>query len=184
MHKIIIMCGPTGVGKTTIAKELFKLFPTLKPSVTYSTRPPRPSAIEDKKMIHISEEEFLQKKKNGDFLEDAKVHGNYYGTAKKETLELIKTNSVLFNIDINGEELIKQQFPGQCITIFILPESMEQLVSHVKKRGEISNEELQTRLETAKKELKKTNLFDYTIINHEGKLEETIKKVAEIVKKM
>lgn len=182
MHKIIIICGPTGVGKTTIAKELFKIFPLLKPSVTYTTRPPRPSAIEDKKMIHLTEKKFEEKIKKGEFLEYARVHNHYYGTVKKDTLALLKTNPILFNIDIKGAEQITKQFPKQSVSIFILPESTKQLINHVKNRGTISKKELNLRLKTAKVELAKKDLFDYQVTNHEGQLTETIKTIGTIIK--
>lgn len=182
MNKIFIICGPTGVGKTTIAKNLFKLFPSLKPSVTYTTRPPRPSAIEDKKMIHISEQEFNKKITEDEFLEHAIVHNHYYGTAKKETLNLLKDYPVLCNVDVRGAEQIQKKFPEQCITIFIAPESTEQLIKHVKNRGPITEAELQTRLETAKFELSKKNSFTHQLINKENKLNETITEIANIIK--
>lgn len=183
MHKIFIISGPTGVGKTTIAKELFKLITDLKPSTTYSTRPPRPSAIEDKIIIHITEQDFKTKISNNEFLEYAEVHRNFYGTAKKETLDTLKNHPILCNIDVVGADQIKKEFPGQCVTIFILPESVEQLVKHVKKRGDVTDEELAIRLQTAEKEIEKSKTFDHIIINQEGKLKETIKAIKNIIEK-
>ncbi len=181
MHKIFIISGPTGVGKTTIAKELFKLIPDLKPSTTYSTRPPRPSAIEDKIIIHISVEEFKSKIEKNEFLEYAEVHRNFYGTAKKETLDALKNHPILCNIDVIGADQIKKEFPGQCITIFILPESVDQLIKHVKKRGDVSEGELLIRLQTAEKEIEKSKSFDHTIINEEGKIKKTIHHIKNII---
>ncbi len=183
MHKIFIISGPTGVGKTTIAKELFKLIPNLKPSTTYSTRPPRPSAIEDKIIFHITPDEFKNKIKNNELLEYAEVNRNFYGTAKKETLDTLKNHPILCNITVVGAEQIKKEFPGQYVTIFILPESVDQLVKHVKKRGDVSEEELLIRLKTAEMEIEKSKSFEHIIINQEGKIKKTIQEIKSIIEK-
>jgi guanylate kinase len=181
MHPLIIISGPAGVGKTTVAKALFKIYPSLRSSVTYTTRKPRTLSTEDKKMYYVTPEEFTQKQAANGFLEWAKVHGDFYGTAKDETVEILKTNPVLFNIDVQGAEQLMNTFPGSCLTIFLVPESQEQMVDHIKNRGEMTEGAFQTRLKSAEFELSKRDLFQNQIVNKEGKLSETIEKIAQII---
>ncbi len=181
MQNLIIICGPAGVGKTTVAKSLLKAFSNLRSSVTYTTRRPRQNSVEDKKMYYISTAEFDKRQKAGEFLEWAKVHGDYYGTHKQETIKLLEKNPVLFNIDVQGAEQLIKEFPNNCITIFLLPENYEQMVDHIKNRGEMTEGDFRARLKSAEIELKKKDKFQYQIVNSEGKLTETIDKIAQII---
>lgn len=182
MNPLIVISGPAGVGKTTVAKALLKTFPQLRSSVTFTTRKPRQNSTEDKKMYYVNEDEFKQKSKNNEFLEWAMVHGDYYGTDEKETTATLQKNPVIFNIDVQGAEQLMNKFPDQCTTIFLLPESHEQLVDHIKNRGEMSEGDFRARLKSAEKELAKKDIFMHQIINAEGKLTETINKIAELIK--
>jgi len=182
MNPLIVISGPAGVGKTTVAKALLKTFPQLRSSVTFTTRKPRQNSTEDKTMYYVSEEEFKQKRDNNDFLEWAKVHGDYYGTAQTETSAVLKNNPVIFNIDVQGAEQLMQKFTDQCTTIFLLPESHEQMVDHIKNRGEMTQGDFRARLRSAEIELAKKDLFQHQIVNAEGKLTETINKIVDIIK--
>ena len=181
-NPLIVISGPAGVGKTTVAKSLLKIYPELRSSVTFTTRKKREKSKEDKKMFYVDVDEFDERKKNKEFLEWATVHGDFYGTHKEETEKLLKTNPVIFNIDVQGAEQIKELYKDQVITIFLLPESHEQIVDHIKKRGEMSEGSFQERLKSAEKELAKQDDFDYKIVNYEGKLNETIEAIVEILK--
>lgn len=181
MHPLIIISGPAGVGKTTVAKALLKTFPLLKTSVTYTTRQPREFSAEDKKMYYVSREEFIRRQAAGEFLEWATVHGDYYGTHETETMEALKKRPVIFNIDVQGAEQLMKKFGNRCVSIFLLPQSREQMIYHIKNRGEMTEGNFQARLKSAEIELAKKNHFDHQIINAEGKLNETIKKIAAIV---
>ena len=138
-------------------------------------------SVEDKKMYYISTAEFDKRQKAGEFLEWAKVHGDYYGTHKQETIKLLEKNPVLFNIDVQGAEQLIKEFPNNCITIFLLPENYEQMVDHIKNRGEMTEGDFRARLKSAEIELKKKDKFQYQIVNSEGKLTETIDKIAQII---
>ncbi len=181
MHPLIIISGPAGVGKTTVAKALLKTFPVLRSSVTYTTRRPREFSSEDKKMYYVSRDEFLAKGKRGDFLEWAEVHGDLYGTDRAETLRALNEHPVIFNIDVQGAEQLMGEFPGSCITAFLLPESHEQMVDHIKNRGEMTEGNFQARLKSAEIELAKKDRFQHQIVNEEGKLSETIEQISRIV---
>lgn len=183
MGILVIISGPAGVGKTTVAKALLKTFTELKSSVTYTTRQPRLRSQEDKPMFYISKAEFNKRRKAREFLEWAKVHGDYYGTHKKETTALLKHSPVIFNIDVQGAEQLMKLYPKNRISIFLLPESYEQMIDHIKNRGEMTEGNFKARLKSAEFELTRQNLFDHRIVNAEGKLSETIAKISQIIKK-
>lgn len=181
MHHLFIISGPSGVGKTTVVKELLKRFPELRTSVTYTTRERRPSAEEDKTMHYITKEAFLKKQQAGDFLEWAEYNNNYYGTARSETESTLRTNPILMNIDVQGARQIADHFPENSTTIFLVPESSGQMAERIKRRATVTEEELAARLATAEMELRKKDTFDYQIINKEARLKETVESVAQII---
>lgn len=182
-NPIIIISGPAGVGKTTIAKALQQKHPEIEASVTYTTRPERLAAPEDKKIYYTNDQKFEQMIKRGEFLEWAKVHGKYYGTHREKTLEKLKTNPVIFNIDVQGAKQIFKEMKGEkIISIFLLPESIEQIKNHIIKRGHSEPDDLQRRLESAQKELAEQDLYTYKIVNSEGKISQAIERIEEIIK--
>ncbi|MFA6485927.1 MAG: guanylate kinase [Candidatus Magasanikbacteria bacterium] len=182
MHPAIIISGPAGVGKSTVAKALQKQFPNLSASVTYTSRPPRPGAKEDKQIFYVNAGEFEKMIADGEFLEWAKVHENYYGTHKAKTMALLEANPVIFNIDVQGMLQLSKFFePKNLITIFLLPESHEQMVAHIKRRGHIDPKDFANRLQSAERELSQSGLFQHQIVNGEGKLAETVAKIATII---
>jgi guanylate kinase len=179
---LIIIVGPAAVGKTTIIKAIRNLFPDLRTSVTYTTRAPRQkTGSEDKIMFHVSPEEFMSRKEKGEFIESAIVHGDWYGTHAEETEALLATNPVIFNVDVQGLEQLKTLYGKRAVSIFIAPESVDVIIRRLRARGESSEENFQARLQSAEKELAKQDGCDYKIVNIEGKIQDTIDQVAEII---
>ena len=182
-NKIYIISGPSGVGKTSIAKGVLKRLPFLKTSVTYSTRTKRLGKKEDKTIIHVSQEEFRQKINNGDFLEWAVVHDNLYGTDLKVVQDKLKKNSLLMNIDVQGALQIKKKLPQKTVLIFLKTKTIEELTRRIKLREKMAAAIIQLRVKNAKHELSLAKKYDFVVINERNKIKETINKVVEIIAK-
>ncbi|EDP74126.1 guanylate kinase [Hydrogenivirga sp. 128-5-R1-1] len=176
--ELFILSAPAGGGKTTITNLLLKEIPNLTRVITCTTRNPREGEVNGKDYIFLSKEEFEQGIKEGKFLEYAVVHGNYYGTPKEEVEKLLNEGKdVILVIDVQGMRQIKGKI-RPLTTIFLIPPSIEELVNRMKKRGD-SPEEIQKRLETAKKEFPAWKEYDYIVIN--DILEDAKEKIKTII---
>ncbi|NUM25602.1 MAG: guanylate kinase [Candidatus Buchananbacteria bacterium] len=180
-NKVFIISGPSGVGKTSVAKGVLKRLPFLKTTVTYTTRTKRLGKKEDKTIIHVSEEEFRTKVAAGDFLEWAVVHNNFYGTDAQVVAQELKKNSLLMNIDVQGALQIKQKMPAKTVLIFLKTENIDELAKRIKHREKMPEAILKIRLQNARKELILAKKYDYIIINKAHKLTETINQVIKII---
>ena len=167
----LVISGPAGVGKTTLCDRLLLDFqPTLSRVITVTTRKPRNDEIDGKDYIFISNAEFDDLKSNNSFLEYAKVHDNQYGSLKDSVHELFENNhDVLLNIDVQGAASLKKlesnlgYLQKRIRSIFIMPQSLNDLKFRLEKRGQDSSEEIQKRLKTASKEITLHNQFDHII---------------------
>ena len=175
---LIIITGPSGVGKTTIIRSLIKADPKLRYSVSLTTRKPRPREIDGVDYHFVSIAEFKEKIKNDEFAEWSEVYGQYYGRLKRDLEEISRENDVLVGIDVQGAEKLKAKYP-EGVTIFILPKSESALESQLKGRGTESEESIKTRLNTAIHEIKKADIFDYKVVN--DKVFEAVKKIQCII---
>ena len=175
--ELFILSSPAGGGKTTLANLLVKEIPNLKRVITCTTRKPRPGEKNGVDYYFLSKEEFEKRIKENDFLEYAIVHGNYYGTPKKEVEEeLQKGFDLLLVIDVQGMRQIVSN-KKDVVTIFILPPSFDELVRRMKERGD-SEEEIEKRLKTAKKEIPAWKEYNYVVINDNlEKAKENIKYI-------
>lgn len=182
-NKIFIISGPSGVGKTSVARRVIRKIPNLKTSVTYSTRTKRLGKKEDKTIFHVSEDEFRKKLDQGDFLEWAVVHDKLYGTDAKIIKKTLKNNNILMNIDVQGALQIKKKMPKQTILIFLKAKNTEELKQRINKREKMPKELLKLRMDNAKKELALAKKYDYTVINEENKLKETVEEIIKIINK-
>ncbi len=162
---LFVVSAPSGAGKTTICNKAINFFPTLKTSVSYTTRKPREGEKEGVDYYFTSEEDFEDMKKEGEFLEYATVHGNMYGTSAKEVNNMFDQGlDVLFDIDVQGAQQIKER-EQDAVFIFLLPPSLQACEERLKKRGDDTDEEILLRLERARKEVENAHLYDYLIIN-------------------
>lgn len=176
--KLLVVSGPSGAGKSTICKRAVKHENNYL-SVSATTRKPRDSEGCDD-YIFLSEEEFNDKIKNNEFLEYACVHGNYYGTLKKPVFEnLEKGNNVILEIDVQGSMQIKKIYPD-CEMIFVLPPSLDVLISRLKGRKSETEEQFQLRLKNSVKEIKTAHQYDYLVIN--DNIDDAVEEINEIIK--
>lgn len=163
---LIVISGPSGVGKGTICKELFKRdLKDVKLSISATTRKPRAGEYEGINYYYKEEQDFNDMLKRGEFLEHAKVYGSYYGTPKNyvET-NLKKGISIILEIDIQGAMQIKANFK-EAVFIFIMPPSYNELRKRIIGRGTDSDEMINKRLKEAFKEVNELINYDYVIIN-------------------
>jgi guanylate kinase len=179
---LVIISSPSGGGKDVIIARLLKKIPNSIRLTTTTTRTPRNQEKNGINYFFINQEEFKNKIKAGKILEYNLYADNYYGTEKEVFETTIKKYPVVFtNIDYHGKQnLDRLNIPH--LSIFLIPESLEILENRIKRRGDVIPEQLKKRLETAKNELKQANIFDYQIVNHEGKLDETAEEIAKIIK--
>jgi guanylate kinase len=163
---LIVLSGPSGVGKGTLCKEVLKEYPNLKLSISVTTRMPRPFEVEGKHYFFRTKEEFLQLIQNDMLIEYAKVFdSNYYGTPRHYVEEEIgKGNDVVLEIDVNGALQVKKNFP-QAILVFIAPPSFDELEKRLVNRGTEDEEKIKRRLGAATHELLEIEKYDYVVIN-------------------
>ena len=178
---LIILSGPSGVGKDAILARMRRLKLPFHYVVTATTRPQRVREKNGIEYHFLSQEKFQQMRDEGQLLEWAKVYGNYYGVPKDEIRQaLSKTKDILLKVDIQGAATIKKVLP-QAIFIFVMPPSIEELKRRLEQRHSESLADLTLRLEKAEEEMRKLSLFDYVITSHQGKLDEAISQINAIV---
>lgn len=176
---LFIVSAPSGAGKTSLVTALLKSNKQIDVSVSYTTRAPRPGETEGKEYHFVSRETFLAMAKHGDFLESAEVYGNLYGTSQSWIeAETANGRDILLEIDWQGAAQVRQVFPD-CISIFILPPSMEALETRLKGRGQDSAEIIAQRMHAAQGDIAHVAEFDYVIIN--DKLDEALQQLNAIV---
>jgi len=176
---IFIVSAPSGAGKTTMCKQIIRIVDNVKPSVSFTTRPPRVGEVPDEDYCFISEAEFRTMTERGDFVEWAIVHGNFYGTSRLKLQELISAGyDVLLDIDTQGARQIRKAF-NNGVYIFILPPSMMELKHRLEGRMSNSVEDMNRRLERAVDEIKEYYIYDYVIVN--DILENSLKKLEAII---
>lgn len=163
---IIVISGPSGVGKTTLYKRLLAEFPEkLAFSVSVTTRSPRPGEVDGVDYYFYTKEEFERAKEEGKFAEWAEVYGNYYGTLKSELERIMKSGkTALLDVDVQGGMSIRQAFPESYL-IFILPPSFEELKERILKRCSDNPEAIKRRLHQASEEMKMASFYDLCIEN-------------------
>lgn len=181
----IAIAGPSGVGKGTIVKILKERMPQAVYVLSSTTRSPRPGEKDGEQYFFINEEEFKKGIDEGRFLEWAQVHhGAYYGTLKEPVIKALEAGKVIIReVDLQGARLVKKALPhDQLVTIFIRPEDMGQLRARINNRGELPEEEILRRLESAKVEMAAMNEFDYKIANSDGQSLKCFMEIEDIIK--
>ncbi|MEI8343768.1 MAG: hypothetical protein WCF93_02380 [Candidatus Moraniibacteriota bacterium] len=180
---IFIISGPSGAGEDSIIEGL-RSYLSLQRIITTTTRQMRPGEAQGEPYYFISEEEFEAGLKIGNFAEHAKQYnGNFYGVTKSELQRVQNSGKIgLWKIEYKGVISVKKMYP-EIISIFLNAPSLEILENRIRRRSNVSNEYVAERMLYTKEWLKHLDIYDYIVINEEGKLIEAVKEVAEIIRK-
>ena len=165
--RLFVITAPSGAGKTSLIKALLEDEPGLTLSTSYTTRKPRPGERNAREYHFVDEPTFLAMRERGEFLESAEVHGNRYGTSRKvisDTLE--RGQDLILEIDWQGARQVRALYPD-CVGIFILPPSIEELERRLRGRGQDAEGVIQRRLANAQAEMAHAGEFKYAIINND-----------------
>ena len=164
--RLVVLAGPTAVGKGTVAAYVRSHFPDVWLSVSMTTRKPRPREIDGKHYHFVDDAQFERMREAGEFLEWAVVHGRAkYGTPRRPVDEALAAGRpALLEIDLQGARQVREQIP-EALFVFLAPPSWEELVRRLVGRGTESEQERQVRLTTARQELAAQTEFDVTIVN-------------------
>lgn len=176
---LFVISAPSGAGKTTLCQKLIKIVPDLKFSVSYTTRKPRAGEIDGVHYSFVDEDEFRAMIEEGEFVEWAQVHGNFYGTSKRRIENMVNEGfDVILDIDVQGGRQIKEHFPDS-ILIFVLPPSMDELKKRLTGRMSDDEDMIKKRLKNAIAEIREYKNYDYVIIN--DTLDDALEDMAAII---
>jgi guanylate kinase len=174
---LMVVSAPSGAGKTTICREILRMFPAVRFSVSCTTRPPRPGEVAGKDYDFISEGEFRQRIAQGEFIEWVENYGHLYGTSKKTMDAFLETGQdLILDIEPRGAKAIREQDP-RGIFVFILPPSLEELKARLGRRGD-SAACVESRLRTSLDEIREALWYDYIIFNE--KLTEAVDRFRSV----
>jgi guanylate kinase len=163
--RLFVITAPSGAGKTSLIRALLAGEPGLKLSTSYTTRAPRPGEQNGREYHFVDEPTFLAMRDRGEFLENALVHGNRYGTSNKVIRETLgRGQDLVLEIDWQGAAQVRKLYP-ECVGIFILPPSLEELERRLRARGQDAESVIQRRLANAQAEMAHAQDFEYRIIN-------------------
>jgi guanylate kinase len=179
---IIIISAPSGTGKTAICNVVVRSSRNVVYSVSYTTRRPRKDEKNGREYFFVNKTEFKKMVEEGEFVEWAKVHGNYYGTSKIFLDKMLKTGkNVLMDIDVQGGMIIKKQYPSACM-IFVMPPDLKTLKERLISRNKDHKEIIKMRLGNAMEEVESVQKYEYLIINE--KLDKAVVAVKTIIKSL
>ncbi len=176
---VFVVAGPSGSGKDTLFKELFKRKPEIKFSISSITRPMRVGEVEGEKYNFITREKFLNMLENDELLEYNEYIGNYYGTPKAPVIAAIENgDDILIEVDVNGAKEICQKLP-EAITVFIMPPSYKELKRRLSGRGTETQDLIDKRMKEALNEIARATEFDYIVVNDD--IETAVDDIIEVI---
>jgi guanylate kinase len=171
---LIVISGPSGVGKDTVVQRMKERGMPFHFVVTANTRPKRDNEVHGVDYFFVSKEEFARMIEQDELIEYAVVYSDYKGIPKQQVREALASGKdVIMRLDVQGAETVRRLAPD-ALLVFITTESEEELVGRLKARKTETSDELALRIATARKELKRIDAFDYVIINHDFKLDDTV----------
>jgi guanylate kinase len=163
---MLVLSSPSGAGKTTLSRRLLQSDPAIAMSVSATTRKPRPNEIDGQDYHFINDAEFECRAKANDFLEHAHVFGHRYGTPKKAVMDALEAGmDVLFDIDWQGTQQLRQQAANDVVSVFVLPPSHDELERRLRARAQDAEDVVQKRMAKAADEISHWAEYDYIIIN-------------------
>ena len=174
-----MFAAPSGAGKTTLVNALLENHPELRFSISYTTREPRSNEANEVDYLFVSEDEFMQLRDQGEMLEYAEVFDNYYATSRSQVdKHLSEGHNVILEIDWQGAAQVRSSMP-ECVSIFILPPSLEELGRRLRDRRTDSADVIERRLRDAVSDMSHWDEFDHVIIN--DKLEQAVADLEEVL---
>jgi guanylate kinase len=178
---LIVISGPSGVGKDTVLQRMRERGLPFHFVVTATTRPRRPNEVDGRDYWFVSKEEFERRIEADELFEHAIVYGDYKGNSKKQVREALASGQdVIMRLNVQGAETIRERAP-EAVLIFLTTECEEELVRRLETRKTETPEELKLRIDTLHKELQRIEAFDYIIINHDDHLDETVDTIRAII---
>ena len=179
---LIVISSPSGAGKTTLVKRLNKWDPSIRISVSATTRPPRQGETDGKEYCFVDKRKFQCMARNNAFLEYAEVFGHLYGTPSEPVGEAVSSgNDIVFDIDWQGGmQIRKSEFAHDTISIFVLPPSIQELEKRLRQRGKDTDKTVMSRMSEACSEISHWPQYDYVLVNKD--MESAVVKVKTIIK--
>jgi guanylate kinase len=177
---MLVLASPSGAGKSSISRALFEDDPNIALSVSVTTRARRTDEIDNKHYHFIDVPTFERMRADGELLESAEVHGNFYGTPRSRVEErLAAGRDILFDIDFQGTLQLYEKCRADMVTIFILPPSIKELRKRLERRAQDSVDTIEKRLKNARIEMQHYDEYDYVLVNED--LEDSTSRVRTIL---
>ncbi len=178
---LVILSGPSGAGKDAVLARMREMECHLERIVTVTTRPPRPGERDKLDYRFVSPEKFQEMLKQGEFLEWAGVYGNHYGVPRGSVRDVLEGGrDAIIKVDVQGAATIKRKLP-EAVFIFLVPPSMQELVTRLKQRDTESPGDIAMRFNLAADEIKRLSLFDYVVVNPPGEIDRAVADIRAII---
>ena len=178
---LVVLSGPSGVGKDAALAELKKLDRPWHFALTATTRPPRSGEQDGVHYIFLETETFLKMKERDEFLECAEVYGSWYGVPRAQVRQALREGKdVILKVDVQGAATVRRLAP-ESISIFMMPDSYDELTSRLTGRMSDNSPEIELRLNAAREEMAQIQQFDYRVVNRDNKLERAIAEIDAII---
>ncbi len=178
---LVVLSGPSGVGKDAALTELKKLDRPWHFALTATTRPPRSGEQDGVHYIFLETETFLKMKERDEFLECAEVYGSWYGVPRAQVRQALREGKdVILKVDVQGAATVRRLAP-ESVSIFMMPDSYDELTSRLTGRMSENSPEMELRLNAAREEMAQIQQFDYRVVNRDNKLDQAIAEIDAII---